>query len=94
MQLDKADSKRRENSLTVVHHRASEHRDLNNPKSHKPPMEEEGFAGPLSQSGRQGLRLSVSADNSPPSSGHLDLAAQFGKCSRNAHLLWSNSYFK
>lgn len=66
MHLDEADGKRRENSLTVVHHRVNEHRDLNNPKSHKPPMEEQGFAVPSSQSGRQGLRLSVSVDTAPP----------------------------
>lgn len=65
MQLDKADSKIKENSLTVVHQRANEQRDVNNPKSHKPPMEGQGFAVPLSQSGRQGLRLAVSADTAP-----------------------------
>lgn len=66
MQLDKADSKIKENSPTVVHHRAYEQREVNNPKSHKPPMEGQGFTVPLSQSGRQGLWLSVSADTAPP----------------------------
>lgn len=47
VQLDKADSKRRENSLAVVHHRGKQQRDFNNPTSHKPPMEEQGFAVPL-----------------------------------------------
>lgn len=53
MPLDKADSKRRENSLTVVHHRGNEQRDFNNPVPHKPSMEEQGFAVPcLGQEGR------------------------------------------
>lgn len=65
MQLDKADTKRRENSLTAVHPGGNEQSDFNNPVSHKPPMEEHGLAVPLSQSGRQGLRLSYT-DTAPP----------------------------